>query len=100
VAEPMKVSPAFARAFARVHAAFGTAPAEIDEAKAAARANMVAAQDGYYATAAMVEAGWDPKREQAATFVQRTGFTLEARWPVKPPEQVDIQWPEKPRRAA
>jgi hypothetical protein len=81
----LNVSRAFANAFARVHAAFGTSPAEIEEAKAAARASMVAAQDGYYDSAAMLEAGWEPKREQAAAFVTRTRYA-----PAAPSETVDI----------
>jgi AraC-like DNA-binding protein len=95
-----RVSPAFARAFKRVHEAFGSTPEEIEEAKAAARASMVSAEDSYYATAAMLEAGWDPKAEQAAAFLARTGCTIPSRWPVVPSEHVKIRWPEKLRAAA
>jgi hypothetical protein len=88
----LNVSRAFVNAFARVHAAFCTLPAEIEEAKAAARANMVAAEDSYYASSAMLDAGWDPMAEQAWEFRKRTRFTPEQRWPITPREK-DIVWP-------
>lgn len=66
-----QVSRKFAEAFALVHAAFRTPPAEIEEAKAAARARMVAAEDAYYEGAAMIRAGWNPLVEQASAFRAR-----------------------------
>lgn len=95
-----KASPVFVRAFMRVHEAFRSTPTEIEEAKFAARARMVAAEDGYYAAAAMIEAGWDPMTEQAARFLKRTGFVVPQRWPVIPSEYVEIRWPQKLRAAA
>lgn len=95
----VRVNRAFARSFARVHAAFGTSPDEIEEAKAVARANMVAAEDGYYATAELLDAGWEPMREQLVDFVRRTGYVLEARWPIECPDVVHIEWPERKRAA-
>jgi hypothetical protein len=56
----VQVTRKFAEAFALVHAAFRTPAAEIEEAKAAARANMVAAEDAYYSAAARIRAGWKP----------------------------------------
>lgn len=87
----MKVSRAFLEAFNRVHAAFQTAPAEIEEAKAVVRANLVAAEDAYYGTAALLAAGWDPMKEQASAFLERTGFTVPKRWLIEP--RPDIAWP-------
>ena len=98
--DTVRVSPAFARAFNRVHEAFRSTPEEIEQAKAAARASMVSAEDGYYATAELLEAGWDPMREQAQAFMDRTGCRPSARWPVIPSEHVEIRWPEKLRAAA
>lgn len=68
----MKVSREFLEAFNVVHSAFRTPPAEIEAAKEIARANIVAAEDSYRASAAMLAAGWDPTHEQAAAFVAHT----------------------------
>jgi hypothetical protein len=95
-----RVSPAFARAFKRVHEAFGSSPEQIEEAKFTARARMVLAEDAYYATAAMLEAGWNPLAEQAGAFLKRTGFVVPQRWPIVPSESVEVRWPEKLRKAA
>jgi hypothetical protein len=95
-----KVPKAFAEAFAAVHAAFRTPPAEIDEAKVIARANMVAAEDAYYSAADMIRAGWDPLAEQAAAFIARTGFAVDARWPIKSTPNPEIQWPSLDLRRA
>lgn len=62
----MKVTARFLEAFNRVHAAFRTSPAEIEEAKAAARENLPAAEDSYYATDAMLAAGWQPMNTKEA----------------------------------
>jgi hypothetical protein len=96
----MRASPKFVRAFAAVHEAFASSADEIEEAKAVARANMVAAQDSYYASAEMIEAGWDPLLEQASAFLARTGFVPESRWPVTQPESVAIRWPSLSLKAA
>lgn len=53
----MKASREFVDAFNLVHATFRTTAAEIEEAKALARADMAAAQESYCATAAMIRAG-------------------------------------------
>lgn len=97
--DSVRVSPAFVRAFKRVHEAFRTSPEEIEEAKALARVRMVAAEDAYYTGAAMLEAGWDPMKEQASAFVKRTGFEFQ-RWPIVPQEHVDVRWPSLDLRAA
>lgn len=68
----MTVTRAFAEAFALVHAAFRTSPAEIEEAKALVRADFAAAESGYLATAAMIRAGWKPLEEQVSSFIART----------------------------
>lgn len=73
----MKVSRQFVEDFNLVHATFRTAPAEIEEAKAIARADMDTAQAGYHATAAMIRAGWRPLEEHATAFLARTAFTYE-----------------------
>ena len=73
----MKVTVAFVEAFNLVHATFGSTPEEIEEAKAVARSNLVAAESGYYATAAMIRAGWKPREEQASAFIARTGYVDE-----------------------
>lgn len=88
----VRVSRKFAAAFAQVHAAFRTSPEEIEEAKIIARSNMVAAEDAYYATAAMLDAGWNPEREQAVAFMKRTGYKPDPRWPIAPSESIDVQW--------
>lgn len=98
--DSVRVSPAFARAFARVHAAFQSTPEEIQAAKAAARERMVSAEDAYYAAAELIEAGWNPLAEQAKAFMVRTGCTSSPRWPTVPAEHVEMRWPPKMRKAA
>lgn len=68
----MKATREFVDAFNQVHAAFKTSPAEIEEAKAIARADMPAAAASYLASAAMLRAGWKPLQEQASGFLART----------------------------
>jgi citrate lyase beta subunit len=70
----MLVSRAFIEAFELVHQAFRSSPAEIEEAKAIARADMDAAQRSYFATAAMIRAGWKPLEEHASTWIARTQY--------------------------
>lgn len=96
----LRVSRAFAAAFARVHAAFGTSPEEIEEAKAIVRAHPVQAEDSYYTSAAMLEAGWKPLKEQAAAFLKRTGFVPPQRWNPEQAESVEVQWPSRDLRRA
>lgn len=70
----MKVTREFVEAFSLVHAAFRTSPAEIEEAKALARADMPAAEVSYFSSAAMLRAGWKPLEEHAEAFLARTDF--------------------------
>lgn len=70
----MKATRRFVEAFTLVHQAFGTTPAEIEEAKAAVRASPVPAEDGYYAMADMIRAGWQPLQEQASSFMKRRSW--------------------------
>lgn len=65
------VTRAFMDAFTLVHQAFRTSPAEIEEAKAAARDSFAAAEAGYALTAAMIRAGWKPLEEHASAFIAR-----------------------------
>lgn len=94
------VTASFKRDFDLVMEAFRVSADEVDEAKAIARANMVAAEDAYYADAEMIRAGWNPTREQAATFLKRTGFVVEARWPVEQRAHVEVRWPSLNLKAA
>ena len=96
----VKVSRRFSEAFALVHEAFGSSAADIAEAKFLARANMVAAEDGYYTSAAMIQAGWKPRTESAAAFLAGTGFRVPSRWPTVQPEHIEIEWPRKALRKA
>lgn len=56
----------FVEAFNLVHQAFRTPPAEIEEARALARADMAAAEDGYLPLANLLRAGWKPVEDRPA----------------------------------
>lgn len=94
------VTASFKRDFDLVMEAFKVLLQEIEEAKAIARANMVAAEDAYYADAAMIRAGWIPTQEQVAEFLKRTGFVVEPRWPVEQRAHVEVRWPSLNLKAA
>lgn len=89
------MSAEFKRAFDLVMEAFMVSAEEREIVKATARACMVAAEDAFYADAAMLRAGWKPLEEQAAAFIKRTAFQLPRRWPITSTEHVEIQWPER-----
>ena len=58
--DQVRVTPEFKNDFDLVHQAFKTTPAEIEEAKQLARADLPAAIASYTETAVLIRRGWKP----------------------------------------
>jgi hypothetical protein len=73
VTTKVRVTPEFREAFYVVHDAFKTPAHEVEECKALVAADPVGAATAYFATAALIRAGWRPLEEQASSFRRRIG---------------------------